>query len=74
MFPAVANSKPPYHRCPENALGLLGLAWDTVQFSLVRPSPGPVHMVRGEGSSEGQVDASRRGLRFPHYIRIPDRK
>lgn len=47
MFPAVANSKPHYRRCPENALGLLGLAWDTAQFPLVGSCSVPVVMLRG---------------------------
>lgn len=52
MFPAVANSKPHYLRCPENALGLLGLAWDTAQFPLVGSWLG------GEVSPDLQVDES----------------
>lgn len=35
-----------YHRCPKNAMDLLGLTWDTAQFSLVRPHPVPVIIVR----------------------------
>lgn len=65
MFPAFADSKPHYHRCPENALCLFGLAWDTAQFPLVRSRLVPVIMVRGEVTPDLQVEESKERQGFP---------